>query len=478
MAINMLEGAHRVAKRILISLGAVALLIPHLAYAHPWCNGAAGMYAEEWIQILQNDKSPGKDVTIQDRTAANLKAWLNANQRIAKTAGFTQRVFVCDLPRLNAFVTTRSEPVRVHAETVYLLGANEDVIAAVLGHEYSHLSLNHMAKKVAARETLRTWKSRAYENVLRRTWNSQEASNVANLVGKSEWSAFSIQHELEADNFGITLLGKSGYKPTAFFSLGSIARALYGDTSAEAFPTHPGIVERMMKGYERVTDETFDQTASGLKANSDFGSISNLLKDWMSRLPDSGNARYYKAILLRQLKNPKATETMEDALLPTRKPTLSQREDETNSAWLWLCTQLYREGFTVESAWCGETQLKRDERLWAKFQSRTFQERIWVGYRNDGAAGDGTLYLGFIRKPDGTKLITNSVSTAASYGVTEDAYTPLWRPIRFKACEGRKEKPCPRDSAEQPMAVVTSERDPFRDIRANCKQPNCENRNF
>ncbi|MDO8261665.1 MAG: M48 family metalloprotease [Gallionella sp.] len=461
--------------RMFVILCAVAVLMPHLAYAHPWCNGAAGMYAEELIQILQNDKLPGKDVTIQERTAANLKTWLNANQRIAKTAGFTQRVFVCNLPGLNAFVSTRNEPVRVHAETVDLLGANEGVIAALLGHEYSHLSLNHTAKRVAALETLRTWQRRAYENVLRRTWNSQEASSVANLVGKSEWSAFSIQHELEADDFGIQLLSKSDYKPTAFFSLATIGLALYGSgtNSAKAFPSHPGFLDRMIKGDDRVADETFDQTASDLKANGDFGSISNLVKDWMSRLPNSGNARYYKAVLLRQLKNPKATETMEDALIPTRKPTLSQREGETNSAWLWLCTQLYREGYTVESAWCGETQLKRDERLWAKFQNRTFQERMWVGYRNDGNAGDGTLYMGFVRKPDGTKLITNSASTAASYGVTEDAYTPLWRPIRFKACLGTKEKPCPRDHVEQPMAVNTSDYDPFFEVRGNCKPPTC-----
>lgn len=459
--------------RMFAILFAVAAFMPHLVYAHLWCNGAEGMYAEELAQVLQNDRSPGKNVAVQERIAVNLKAWLTANQTIGKTAGFTQRLFVCNLPGLNAFVSTKNEPVRVHLDTVDLLGANEDLIAALLGHEYSHLSLNHRAKKLAALETLRSWKSRAYENVLRRTWNSQEASNVANLVGESEWSTFSIQHELEADDFGIQLLSKSGYKPTAFFRLATIGLALSGASTTKAFPSHPGFLDRMMKGDERVTDETFDQAASSLKANGDFGSISNLIKDWMSRLPDSGNARYYKAVLLRQLKNPKATEMMEDALLPTRKPTLSQREGETDSAWLWLCTQLYREGYAVESAWCGETQLKRNERLWAKFQSRTFQERMWVGYRNDGNAGDGTLYMGFIRKPDGTKLITNSVSTAASYGVTEDAYTPLWRPIRFKACGSTKEKPCPRNHVEQPMAVNNSNYDPFLEVRANCKPPTC-----
>jgi hypothetical protein len=473
MAINMFESARRIGRRILFSLGASALLMPQLAYANPLCDGAAGMYAEELIQFLQDDKSPDKNVKELERITASLKAWLTANQRIGKTAGFTQRVFVCNLPGLNAFVTTKKEPVRVNLGTVDLLGVDEDVIGALLGHEYSHLSLNHLAKTIAADNAVRVWANRAYGNVLRKTWNSQEAAKTAVTIYKSEMSAFSIQQELDADDYGIKLLGKADYKPAAFLKLASIGMALYGENITKAFPSHPGFLERQAKGEDRVTDESFDQIASKYSESGDLGPMATLINNWMSLLPNSGNARYYKAILLRQSKNPKATETMEDAMLPTRRPDLSKRVGETNSAWLWLCTQLYREGYAVESAWCGETQLRRDERLWATFQARTFRDRMWVGHRNDGNAGDGTLYVGFIRKPDGTKLITNSVSTAASYGVTEAAYTPLWRPVRFKACEATKEKPCPRELDKEPMAVVTSERDPFQDIRANCKPPNC-----
>jgi len=473
MTINMFEGARRIGRRILISLGASILLMPQLAYANPLCKGAAGMYAEELIQFLQDDKSPDKNWTELERITASLKTWLTANQKIGKTAGFTQRIFVCNLPGLNAFVTTKNEPVRVHFGTVDLLGVDEDVIGALLGHEYSHLSLNHLAKTIAADNAVRVWANRAYGNVLQKTWNSQEAAKTAVTIYKSEMSAFSIQQELEADDYGIKLLGKADYKPAAFLKLASIGMALYGENITKAFPSHPGFLERQVKGEDRVTDESFDQIAAKYSKSGDLGPMATLINNWMSLLPNSGNARYYKAILLRHSKNPKATETMEDAMLPMRRPDLSKRVGETNSAWLWLCTQLYREGYATESAWCGESQLRHDERLWAKFQSRTFQDRMWVGYRNDGNSGDGTLYLGFIRKPDGTKLITNSVTTAQSYGITEDAYTPLWRPIRFKACEGRKEKPCPRDSVEQQMAVVTSERDPFQEIRANCKPPNC-----
>lgn len=478
MAIDTFWTARRNAARILISLGAFVFLNPYEAYANPLCNGAKGFYVEDVVRSLQNDKSPDRDVKLQERVTANLQAWLNANQKIARTAGFTQRVLVCERSGLNAFVTTKDEPIRVHLETVEILGANEDVIAALLGHEYSHLSLKHLAKKIAAAETLQTWKRNVFANAIRRTWNAKEASKQANLFGASEWSAFSVHQELEADDFGVQLLSKSGYKPTAFLRLASIGISLYGTGTgnANAFPSHPGFLDRMTKADERVTDETFDQTAAELEANNDFSAISNLIKDWLSRLPDSGNARYYKAVLLRQSKSKKATEVMEDAFL-SAKPTISKRQVELDSAWLWLCTELYREGYTVESAWCGETQLKQNEDLWAKFQRRTFQDKIWTGFRNGGNSGDGNLYLAFIKKPDGAKLITNSGDTAESYGLGAEPFTPIWRPVRFKPCGGKKELPCARESVERSMAVATPEGDPFQEVRSKCRPPNCRMEN-
>lgn len=478
MEIALFWKARRSAVRILISLGAFAFLSPYLAYANPLCKGAQGFYVEDTIRHLQNDRTPGRDVKVQERVAANLQVWLNANQKIANTAGFTQRIFVCLLPGLNAFVTTKDEPIRVHLETVDILGADEAAIAALLGHEYSHLSLKHRAKKIVAAETLRTWTRNVFANAMRRTWNVQEASKQANLFGEREWSAFSIQHELEADDFGIQLLSKSGYKPSAFLKLASIGIALYGTGTgnANSFPSHPGFLDRMTKADERVTDETFDQTAAELEINNDFAAISNLIKDWMSRLPDSGNARYYKAVLLRQSKNAKATEMMEDAFLSAR-PTISKRRVELDSAWLWLCTQLYREGYVVESAWCGETQLKQNDLLWTKFQSRTFQDRVWVGFRNDGNSGDGNIYIAFIKKPDGAKLITNVVDTAVAYGAGAEEFTPIWRPIRFKTCGSKKALRCVSEVVEQSMAIATSEADPFREVRSSCRPPNCRTDN-
>ena len=420
----------------------VTLLTSPLLYAHEWCGGADGRYAEEWLQTLQSKKSAITDAKIVDRLLENLPVWLRANEKIGKTVGFSNRVFICNEPGLNAYVSFKSEPIRVHADTVFLMGKNEDAIAALLAHEYAHLSLNHAAEKTAAKNVARDWAIGAGMNVLRNTWDLNRAKDVANTAYRAQMSSFGVKQELDADDLGISLVSKSGYKPNAFYTFANLSKALYGDT-VRPFPSHPGLVERAGKGEPRIVDESYDQTTAKLTADNDFDAASTTVKEWVSLLPNSANARYYKALILLQLKKPKALESMEDAFLPTRNPSLRQRDGDANAALLWLCVQLYREGYTVESAWCGETQLKRNETLWARFQKQTFQERVWVGTGSADIAGQ-VASLNFIRKPDGTKLITNISSTAVEYNIDPSQFTPAWRPIRFKACEGTIDKPCPR----------------------------------
>lgn len=433
--------------RLIVVFLAATFFMPSPAYAHQWCLGADGAYAEDLILRLQSNQSTGKDRAALDRIVASLQVWLTANEQIGKTAGFKERLFICNLPNINAFVTTKNEPVRVHFDTVIILdafGADEDVIAVLLGHEYAHLALNHNAQEIAAKKTIMRRAERTYQNVLQRTWDSREAVDVAITGIKSELSAFSIKQELEADDFGISLLAKSGYKPTAFTTLHSVAMGLYGDGNTNPFPSHPGFVERMTKGDTRVSDESYDQTAAALMADGKTDRTSALVSEWMSRLPNSGNAWYYKAILLKQKENPEALEAMEESLLPSRKPSRSQRTEVANEANLWLCVQLFREGFIVESATCGDMLLNSGTELWSQFMSQTFVERLWVNSTIGRSNIDRPpLHLNFIRKPDGTKLIVNSTWMADNYGVFSNQDNSSWRPIRFKSCEATEEKPCP-----------------------------------
>lgn len=461
--------------RAILGLAMTFLLAPSVSYGNDWCHGAPSIFAEDLIALIQKEQTLKQGESDQQavRQATNtLRAWVKANRNIGESAGISNRVLVCRLADSNAFVTTRNEPVRVHLDLIKEIGPREDLIAAVLAHEYAHLSLNHNIKKQAVRQELRKWKHLTYRNIFQQTWDANYSAEVVHRQENYYLSAFSINHELEADDFGISLLSKAGYKPLAFHAL-AIHMLATGDVSnAEPFPSHPGWLARMKKGERRVTDEIYDQSARIFIADSQYASLSRLVEDWLLLLPKSGNAAYYRSILLQQQRNPRALEAMEDAFV-NDSPSMRQPDDETDAAWLWLCTALYKAKHIIESAWCGEVGLRGNQALWDDFQKRTFQHRVVVGAGSAASVDYRTIHLDFIKMPDGKKLITNNSSTTADYGIGLGQVTPIWRPIRYKHCEPVGSKQCNTQESSLTLSVRDPDDDPFRELRDNCNPPYC-----
>ena len=448
---------------------AVAAFATGPALALDVCRGASGVYAEDLGPALTKLKNANLDRKTVERLAASLPLWLKANERIGKAAGFTNRLVVCNLPGVNAFVTTRDEPVRIHVDAIAVLGTDEEIIAALLGHEYSHLALNHRAEMIAAEQALRSRAGMAYQRVFENTMDAGRAKAAAVAIYRGQLSRFSINNELAADDYGISLLGKAGYKPTAFLSLATTVMALGEKGKQDPFPSHPGFITRMRKGNDRATDVVYDQTAARLLVGSDYDSLTDLVGDWLSLLPNSGNAWYYKAMLLRQRHSGKALEALEMALT-ANAPSLRLEGGEPKDAWLWLCVELYKEGYGIESAWCGETFLRQNARLWAEFQKRTFRDRMLIGAngRNE------TIGLNFVRRADGGKLITNNASSALERGVAPGQQTPPWRPIRYQGCDaGQAQCRQLQGEPDTRLSAPTRSEDPFADLRAECKPPLC-----
>lgn len=461
--------------RAIFGLAMTLLLAPSVSYGNDWCHGAPSIFAEDLISLLQKEQSLKRGESDQQavRQATNtLHAWVRANRKIGESAGISNRVLVCRLAVPNAFVTTRNEPVRVHLDLIKEIGPREDLIAAVLAHEYAHLSLNHDIKKQAIRQELRKWKHLTYRNIFQQTWDANYSAEVIHRQENYYLSAFSINHELEADDFGISLLSKAGYKPLAFHELAITMHAVDGDSNVELFPSHPGWLDRMKRGERRVTDEIYDQSARKFIADSQYESLSRLVKDWLSLLPKSGNAAYYRSMLLRQQKNTRALEAMEEAFV-NDSPSFRQTDDETNAAWLWLCTALYKAKHIIESAWCGELSLRGDQALWDEFQNQTFQHRMLVGTGSAESIGYRAIRLDFIKKPDGKKLITNNSSTAADYGFSLRQVTPIWRPIRYQKCEPVGSKQCNAQEQNFNLSVRDPDDDPFYELRNTCNPPYC-----
>lgn len=111
---------------------------------------------------------------------------------------------------------------------------NEDEIGGVLGHEIGHVMCGHYDAMILG-DTANTILGA----------NSERSEPLSQAIGKLHSdlkdAAFSREQELEADNFGASLLKKAGYSPKGLY------RALkkLGDGEHNAFSSHPATRERL-----------------------------------------------------------------------------------------------------------------------------------------------------------------------------------------------------------------------------------------
>lgn len=432
------------------------------------CLGGKGWLAEDLL--ARSEALAGKDGgQSAEELRATLEKWLKVNRQIAQAAGLSAALVVCDQWAVNAYVTTRDEPIRVTLAALLLL-RDESVIAALLSHEYGHLRLDHVAKRREVASALNRIAAERYVKLMRRAWGAQAAARDAVDHARAEYSAFSVRNELEADDEGISVAGKAGFKPGAFMTLAMLVKSVQPEGAGEPFPSHPGMIDRILKSQSRVDDASHDQRINAVVAAKDIRAAQPLLKDWFAKLPESANAWYYQALLYRELKHPRALPAMELAL-SGGNPSLRQMVVELNEAKFWLCTELYRKNFKQESAWCGELLLGDTPELKARFLERTFGDRLVIG----GAPLD--IKLGFVRRADGRKFVTDDPNLIDTHGgISRMRVTPMWRPVRFDRCG--LEVPCQRPLATSAvaaadLAVRRADDDPFADLRAQCRPPNC-----
>jgi predicted Zn-dependent protease len=105
---------------------------------------------------------------------------------------------VLDSPKINAFAVAGG---RIYVTTGMLsFVKSEAELAAILGHEISHVDLKHCVERLQ------------YELAARKV----AGDDIAAIVGVGYWLielGFSEQEELEADVNGVILMAKAGYNP-------------------------------------------------------------------------------------------------------------------------------------------------------------------------------------------------------------------------------------------------------------------------
>jgi Zn-dependent protease with chaperone function len=195
---------------------------------------------QAWEQTMRTSKI-SKDARMNARVTT-------VGQRIIEAAGLANRpwdyvVFDNDTP--NAFVLPGGH-IGVNSGLVRLVD-NDDQLAAVLGHEASHVLGRHAAERYS--QQMSTQLVLAIAQAAAGGGSSDGGRAVASLGGAGAQMGFllpfSRKHELEADRIGVDIMQRAGYRPREAVSLWRKMQAQGGSGRPEFASTHPSDATRI-----------------------------------------------------------------------------------------------------------------------------------------------------------------------------------------------------------------------------------------
>jgi predicted Zn-dependent protease len=175
-------------------------------------------------------------------------------QRIAKTTEALHHVnyqwefFVIDNDKeANAFCLPGGK-VFVYTG-LFKYAANDDELASVMGHEIGHALARHGAERMS-RGQLAQVSGQVLNAVMVGRGNPQSTSMVMQAFGVGTQLGVMLPHsrdqELEADEIGIVLASKAGYKASAALTFWN-KFAKSGETPPEYLSTHPAPQNRIAR---------------------------------------------------------------------------------------------------------------------------------------------------------------------------------------------------------------------------------------
>ena len=126
----------------------------------------------------------------------------------------------------------------------------DDELAAVTGHEMTHVRAEHWAKAVAKQSQ----REAALGILLGLTHAGQLAQLGAGLYNQLTGLAFSRKEEDEADNGGMSNMVKAGYDPHGMIDLFRLLQLASGSNGSPAafLSDHPLTKDRIRKAQERI----------------------------------------------------------------------------------------------------------------------------------------------------------------------------------------------------------------------------------
>jgi predicted Zn-dependent protease len=190
-------------------------------------------------------KGPGRtQVGVLSTSRARLI--IDVKSRLERQAGVAADLVLVEGSQPNAFSSPRSNSgplVGLNLGMVELLGDDQDAYAAVLGHEYAHLTLKHREARLG-RESLRVLGSTVIAIALASQGMSHGAADVANFATQAVSMTFSREEERDADRAGLRYAAAAGFDPHGAVRLWE-RMAAGGERTIRFLSSHPAPAERV-----------------------------------------------------------------------------------------------------------------------------------------------------------------------------------------------------------------------------------------
>lgn len=231
---------------------ALLILVPNIVYGQSWL--ASGILAKtSAVRVSLRANIDGNIQTVATIERVWVERAVSITQRLAKQYDMPlPMVYLTHSKSPNAFVTfnkQRQSVMALNTAMLSLVGHDEDLMAAVIGHELGHLKANHLTEGAAAQTFVRLigiLAGATYDvNQAKRGRDTQGAGRQVGALGGDLISAkFNRDQEREADELGIQAMTGAGFSATASPRLWRMMANMGGGGSGFWLDSHPSHTER------------------------------------------------------------------------------------------------------------------------------------------------------------------------------------------------------------------------------------------
>lgn len=255
-----MDGSRR---RFLAGAGVCACCMPGLASAKVLDTGIEALIGPGYEPVDKDERGMWQSLEQLEDAIKNSPKRLDAPKFDAYTRGVVERLVERPVPDLRIYVIHDAafnagmfpNGMMIVNTGLAVRIRNEAQFAAVLGHEAGHYFRKHQITQY--RSVRRKSAASAFFGTITAIGGVGLAGSALNVALLTSMFQFSRTQETEADAFGIKLMSRAGYTPSAASEVwkqvieerkasAKLNDQKYKDASKSAFSTHPATDERMV----------------------------------------------------------------------------------------------------------------------------------------------------------------------------------------------------------------------------------------